>query len=93
MPYEGAAFCMPAPPGHYVDKEGATEATVCVAGGYCPEGSDSPTNCPPGHYCEKGVADPEPCPLGTFSEVVGLTGEGECKVCPPGKYCDVGELR
>ena len=84
-------MCMPAPPGSYVDSEGAIEATVCVAGGYCPEGSESPTDCPAGHYCTEGAAVPAPCPVGTYSETVGLAREEECLVCPPGQYCDQGK--
>ena len=45
--------------------------------------------CPEGYFCPAGTAfDWQQCPPGTYSNVTGLTSEGECIQCPGGWYCD-----
>ncbi|CAM9824345.1 unnamed protein product [Bubo scandiacus] len=50
---------------------------------------DLPGNdiCPVGHFCPRGTGYPMPCPPGSFSAIVGLEAEEQCRPCPAGRYC------
>ena len=60
----------------------------CPAGYYC-ELAGSSIICPAGYFCPAGTGlDWQACPRGTYSDVLGLYMESQCKPCPAGKYCD-----
>ena len=60
--------------------------------------SDTYLDCPKGSYCPTlalattGSAAPTTCPIGTYSNVLNLPAESDCKACRPGYYCATAGL-
>lgn len=66
----------------------AIECYPCPAGFYCAISGQSEI-CPAGYYCPAGTGlDWKSCPRGTYSNVLGLYDESQCKPCPAGQFCD-----
>lgn len=63
--------CVPCRSGHFCDKEGLSQMSLCLAG----------------HYCPPGTVKPQPCPLGTYNPKQGKRTSGECLPCKKGSYC------
>lgn len=70
---------------------GQSGPTICKAGSYCPEGSTSPIECPAGYFCPIQSSDKIPCPAGTYSDVLGLGSESQCKLGIEIKYVEYSE--
>jgi len=70
--------CLPCPAGHFCP-EGASRASKCQKGTYCPERSELPRGLSHGHHAVNS--------LGNFTTVGGV---GEA-ICPAGSYCSEGD--
>ncbi|MEM9517114.1 MAG: hypothetical protein AAGA42_19865 [Actinomycetota bacterium] len=67
--------CDPAPPGRFVDAQGATTATPCSAGTFSStSGATACTNAPAGTFVDaEGAAAATPCPPGFYQPATGST--------------------
>ena len=83
----GEEPCEPAPPGTFVDTEGATEATLCPSGTYQDQpGQSSCIQAPPGSFVAiSGATEATQCPIGTYQPNLGAA---ECLVAGIGTYVD-----
>ena len=77
QPNAGSTACLPAPPGSFVDQQGATAATPCPVGTYQPDaGSVSCLRAPAGTFVAvQGAVQPTPCASG-YEQL--LTGQSSC---------------
>ncbi len=80
--------CTAAPPGEFVDTEGATLAVQCALGYYAENsGSISCTPALPGYYVDTaGATTASACTPGSYTSV---SASSSCTAAPPGKYVAV----
>ena len=88
---EGTSVASSCDDGKYMNNTQASECYVCPAGFFCINAMH-PQLCPAGYYCPRETGHNRlPCPTGSFSEILGLRAESECKLCTAGFYCkDLG---
>jgi hypothetical protein len=81
----GSAPCTAAPPGTYVDTNGADAATACAVGTYQPSAGES--SClladPGTSVATTGATTESACAIGTYQP---STGQSSCLLADPGSY-------